>query len=76
VNLDQRKETMKNGYVNETLCLKCREKFEYSNEDTFWDEKGSGYSTKLVRCPFCGTIQVVKYVEDKSLDLNNDPRYY
>ena len=57
-------------------CKKCKEKFVYFPEETWWDEKGYGYSTKLVKCPHCGCINVVKHVEDYGLDVNSDDRFY
>ncbi len=57
-------------------CTKCGNIFNYSEEDIRWDENGMGYSAKLVTCPFCGKITVVKYITDKGLDVNNDKRWY
>ena len=57
-------------------CKKCKSKFSYTPEDTYWDENGYGYSTKLVKCPDCGCINVIKYDEDSGLDLNSDLRFY
>lgn len=67
---------MENGLKFKRRCRKCSDEFEYSNNETFWDESGSCYSTKLVKCPNCGQINIIKYVEDRGLDVNNDPRYY
>lgn len=53
-------------------CVKCSERFEFLQEDTWWDY--SGYTdVKLVKCP-CGCIQAIKY--GKLHDLNKDERYY
>ena len=53
-------------------CVKCGERFEFSQKDTWWDY--SGYSdVKLVKCP-CGCIQAINY--GKPHDVNNDERYY
>jgi len=57
-------------------CSKCKSLISFKPEETFWDERGSGYSTKLVRCSECGCINVVKHVEDYGLDVNNDSRFY
>lgn len=57
-------------------CSKCKEHFTYMSEETFWDEHGYGYSVKLVKCPLCGSFNIIKYSEDISLDINNDKKYY
>ena len=61
---------------NHKVCSKCREDFVYKPEETFWDEKGYGYSTKLVLCPYCKHPNVIKYSEDISFDVNKDRRFY
>lgn len=62
--------------LNNANCVKCKEDFVFDPEDIFFDERGTGYSTKLVKCPYCGSINIIKYYVDKSLDVNNDARYY
>ena len=57
-------------------CKKCGNIFKFDNSQTFWDESGSGYSAKMVKCTHCDTIHVIKYVEDLGLHINNDKRYY
>lgn len=58
-------------------CKKCKQDFTYTNEDTFWDENGFGYSTRLVRCKYCNNVVIVEHVEDKSIKFGNrDRRYY
>jgi hypothetical protein len=57
-------------------CLKCKSSFEFEPEDTFWDEHGTGYSTKLVKCTECGCINVVEYIEDYGMNVNQDSRFY
>lgn len=57
-------------------CKKCKSIFSYMPEDTWWDEKGSGYSTKLVSCLHCGCINVIKHNEDYGTDVNRDLRFY
>ena len=39
----------------------------------WWDDKGTE-SVKLLECPFCGKIQVIKY--EPIHNLNYDKRYY
>lgn len=53
--------------INDCKCNKCNRWFSYKDQDTFWDESGYGYSTKLVKCPYCGAYHVIKYVEDRWL---------
>lgn len=62
--------------VQDKECKKCKTTFSYKPEDTWWDEKGYGYSTKLCRCPECGCINVIKHDQDVGLDINSDSRYY
>lgn len=58
---------------NNKTCIKCRENFVWFNEEAHWDYKG--YTpTKLITCPFCGTVQAVDYEIES--DINFDPRYY
>ncbi len=57
-------------------CIKCKEDISYKNSETFWDENGFGYSTKLIKCKNCNCINVIKHIQDKSMELNNDKRYY
>ena len=59
--------------MNKKKCIKCGGKFNYEQEETFWDEKGSE-SVKLVRCKECGCIQPIKY--EKMNNPNTDIRYY
>ena len=56
-------------------CQCCDVDFTYKQDDTKWYEF-AGYSAKTVICPYCKRTIVVKYLEDISLDVNNDPRYY
>lgn len=57
-------------------CEKCEAEIKYKNIDIIWDESGYGYTTKLLKCPKCGYLNIVEYIEDVSLDVNNDIRYY
>lgn len=54
-------------------CTKCKEEFVYFQEDTWWDYQGIN-NVKLVKCPFCGSIQSVKYEEP--INPNFDRRFY
>lgn len=58
-----------------TYCEQCCEIFEENINDIIWDENG-GYSTKLVKCPTCGHLNIVKVIYDNWFDVNNDERYY
>ena len=49
----------------------------FKPDECFWDEKGYGYSTKLVQHKDCGCINVVEHVEDYGFSrLNTDVRLY
>lgn len=54
-------------------CIRCENKFQYNNEETFWNEEGSE-SVKLVNCKNCNCTQAVKYIDAKN--PNNDEKYY
>lgn len=58
------------------ICKRCGQKFYYKLDNTYWDEHGFGYTTKLVKCTFCSCPNVLEHVEDKNLDINNDKRFY
>lgn len=57
------------------VCSSCGE-FQVRPESIWFDESGYGYSTKLTRCPYCGKIIIVKYIEDYGMDVNMDWRFY
>ena len=57
-------------------CKKCKTIFSYSPEDVWWDEHGTGYSTKLIKCPECGCVNVLSHKEDYGFDVNNDRRFF
>ena len=52
-------------------CAKCSEIFVYKPEDTWFDDKGYGYSTKLCKCKYCGQINVIKHFEDRAMKKLN-----
>lgn len=57
-------------------CKKCGSQITVTDDVTYWDEKGFGYSTKLINCPICNCPNVIEYIEDKHLNLNIDAWYY
>lgn len=59
--------------TNNKVCSKCKEDFIYKQEETWWNEQGMS-SVKLVKCPYCGCIQAIKFGELH--DVNKDARYY
>ena len=60
-----------------TKCTKCKEDFVFLPDEIFWDEHGFGYSTKLVHCPYCQQINILKYYEDRAMNkLNNNDWEY
>ena len=66
------------GKTRSHVCSKCQHSFTYTPEkDTWWDEKGYGYSTQLCKCSVCGSINVLKHVEDYGFSkMNTDRRLY
>lgn len=46
------------------ICKKCGSLIKLSADNTYWDEKGYGYSTKLAICNECKTHNVLRYEED------------
>lgn len=57
-------------------CFACGQVSQYNRLDTFWDDNGYGYSTRLINCPHCGKINILSYKEDRKINVNNDSRYY
>ena len=47
------------------------ELFVYKPEDTWFDDKGYGYSTKLCKCKYCGQINIIKHFEDRAIKKLN-----
>ena len=68
------KQTLVDG--SRITCCKCDGIIRITPEITMWDESGYGYSTKLVKCPECGQINIIGYVEDDGFDVNYDLRFY
>ena len=60
----------------EHTCKKCGEVFTYLHNQTYFDDTGYGYSTRLIKCPHCNTPNVLKHYEDRAMKLNNDSRFY
>ena len=54
-------------------CIKCKEIFEYTLEDAWWDYQGLT-DVKLIKCSKCGCIQAIQYKEP--INPNYDRRYY
>lgn len=61
---------------NDAICKGCGFNFWYENKEAYFNDKGYGYSTKLIKCPSCGRPVILGYYEDRSMKLNNDSRYY
>ena len=57
-------------------CPVCKQQYYYTDEDIWFDDTHLGYSIKLVQCPICKKINIIRYYEDENLDVNNDERYY
>lgn len=61
---------------NRAVCSSCGEEFEVQPENVRFDEQGYGYSTRITKCPNCGKVVVMGYIEDYGLDINSDKRFY
>lgn len=62
----------------QSIIFECNHCTQISSVDVnapYWIETVSG-SYKLCKCPVCGNIVELKYIEDENLDVNNDERYY
>jgi len=70
------KQCEENSEQNYCVCKSCDSYFVFTPDKIKWDEQGYGYSTKLVICPECGCVNVIKYIEDNGLNVNFDDRYY
>ena len=60
---------------NNCVCKKCHESFIYKPDAIWWVERGT-YSEKLVKCPECGCVNVVKYIDGFNQNPNIDYRYF
>lgn len=76
MNLEKNDKDENEKQYNNCICKKCNKQFHFENDTTYWNDSGLGYSTKITECPNCGTVNVIKYIEDKGLYVNTDPRYY
>lgn len=56
-------------------CKKCNSTFKYEPDDIFWIEQGM-YSEKVIKCPECGCINVIKYVDGFNQNPNFNRRYF
>lgn len=58
------------------VCSSCRG-FKVLPENVWFDEQGYSYSTKLTKCPHCGKIVILGYIEDYGFSkMNTDRRLY
>ena len=62
---------MEESSKNNKTCSRCGVNFIFRPEETWFDDKGYGYSTKLVRCPHCGQINIIKHIEDRAMKKLN-----
>lgn len=72
----QRVNKVQNDNQNAGYCKACKSDFIYEPDAVKFDEQGYGYSIKYTLCPYCGRIVILKYFEDKGLNVNFDDRYY
>lgn len=74
--MDESNEVTYEAKQNYGHCSACDLDFVFKPDEQWFDEHGLGYSTKLCRCPYCGKIVILKYIEDHNLDVNSDERFY
>ena len=60
---------------NNCTCKRCHEPFVFKPDDIWWIEHGV-YSEKVTKCPHCGCINVIKYVNGFNQNPNLDDRYF
>lgn len=60
---------------NNHTCKKCGLNFVFKSDECRWVEHGM-YSEKIVNCPKCGCINVIKYVDGFNQNPNLDKRYF
>lgn len=60
---------------NNCTCKKCKSNFVFKPDETRWIEQGM-YSEKVVKCPDCGCVNVVKYVDGFNQNPNWNSRYF
>ena len=62
-------------HQNNCTCIKCKESFVFKPGEAFWIERAM-YSEKVVKCPYCGCVNVVKYIDGFNQNTNCDRRYF
>ena len=60
---------------NYCYCKKCDESYVFMPDEVEWFEHGT-YSEKTTKCPWCGCVNVVKYVDGFNQNPNLDKRYF
>lgn len=63
---------------NSLLCYKCKTYLDIENVEnleTKWFEYGN-YSQKKIKCKECGNWITIKTIEDDSLNINYNSKYY
>ena len=63
--IQKRKRTRTTKCGDQHLCIHCKRVFSTDRKNYFFNESGSGYSTKLTRCPRCRSVVIVEYKEDR-----------
>ncbi len=74
-NIERYKHSSSSGVNDSAVCSSCGG-FKVQPESIWFDEQGLGYSTRLTKCPYCGKIIILGYIEDYGLDVNSDSRVY
>ena len=74
--MDSIGEVKQESNQNNSSCRSCNSSFIFKPDEVWFDEQGYGYSTRLTRCPYCGKIVVLGYIEDYGFNVNSDERFY
>ena len=56
-------------------CKYCDNSFSYATIDCKWDYKGS-IDTKIITCPLCNRVNIIRYWDSKIQNPNTDNRYF
>lgn len=74
--MDRNSEDVLEVKSESAVCNKCGG-FKVQPENIWFDERGTGYSTRLTKCPHCGKVVILGYKEDYGFSkMNTDRRLY
>ena len=50
------------------ICGECCRTFQYDDSETYIDYSSINYDIELVKCKYCGAVNIVKFIEVKEAD--------